>query len=105
MSYGSSRLGLTWLFSSDSGRDFPRGAAQKHWFYSYGGITDPGAANVKSSVVTKALNSNGGHRRGQDRHAGPGLLNERVVSPLASVQGGRRGESYHVLAEGPCVAM
>ena len=43
------------------------------------GIIDHGATDVGSSVVTKASNCNGGHRGVHDRHAGPGLLNEKVV--------------------------
>jgi hypothetical protein len=64
------RAALPWLFSSDSGRDFPRGAVQTQWF-----STRKGASQTQSQVV----GCDGGHRRVQDRHAGPGLLIENVV--------------------------
>ena len=63
------------FFSSDSGRDLPRGAIQTQRFSIVKGIIDHGATDVgssvnMSSVATKASNCNGGHRGVQDRHAG-----------------------------------
>jgi hypothetical protein len=89
------RVACVWaaLLSSNSGRDFPRGAVQTQRFN-----IRKGALQTQSQVV----GCDGEHRRVQDCHAGPGLLIENhVVSPLVSVLGGRRGESYRILAEWP----